>query len=115
MTIIKHSQTNKLTPSSSTTIWEYLMDEPSISGAVSKINGHYPEKGFAVNKISKELVYILTGNGEIVTESDKTSFTPGDVIFIDKHELFAWQGNFSMFMVAAPKFDPKQHIIKDDS
>ena len=111
MTIIKKSESNKVTPTSSTTIREYLMNEQAISGAVAEINGRYPEKGFAVNEVSKELVYILSGGGEIFSKSGKQSFVLGDVIFIDKHEQFAWKGNFSMFMVTTPKFDPKQHKI----
>ncbi len=87
------------------------MDEQTISGAVAEINGRYPKKGFAINEVCKELVYILSGNGSIITTSGETMFTQNDVIFIDKNEQFAWKGTFSMFMVTAPKFDPKQHKI----
>lgn len=113
MIVIKKKESNILIPSqSTTTISEYLMEEQAISGAVAEINGRYPEKGFAVNEICQELVYILSGNGTIITTSRKTSFTAGDVIFIDKNESFAWQGTFSMFMVTTPKFYPKQHVIR---
>lgn len=111
MIIIKKAESNTLIPSSLTTIHEYLMKEQAISGAVAEINGRYPEKGFAVNEICKELVYILSGNGSAITTSGETMFTQNDVVFIDKNESFAWQGTFSMFMVTMPKFDPKQHKI----
>src|SRR3989344_8584998 len=114
MIIIKKAESNKISPSLSTTVREYLMDEQAISGAVAEINGRYPEQGFAINKVSKELVYILTGNGEVITQSNKTEFGQGDVILIDKNEQFSWQGNFSMFMVTTPKFDSKQHKVHDD-
>ena len=114
MIIVKRSGKNIVIPTTTSIISEYLMDEPDISGAVAKINGRYPEKGFAVNEQSKELVYILSGNGIIFTQSNKQSFAPGDVVFINKNEQFAWQGTFSMFMVTTPKFDPEQHIIKDN-
>ena len=112
MQIVEKSETNKVNPTPGTTIHEYFIDEPSISGATTEINGRYPEVGFAVNEVSKELVYIISGNGHIITPSNETSFEQSDVIFINKNELFAWQGTFSMFMVTTPKFDPKQHIIK---
>lgn len=111
MQIVKKSETINVNPSPGTTIHEYFIDEPSISGATTEINGRYPERGFAVNEVSKELVYILSGKGAIVTKTGKSSFAPGAVIFIDKKEPFAWQGTFSMFMVTTPKFDPEQHKI----
>ena len=87
------------------------MDEIAISGAVAWINGRYPVKGYAVNEVSSELVYILSGKGKIVTKDNEEIFHEGDVIFIDTQELFAWEGDFTMFMTTAPKFDPKQHKI----
>lgn len=126
MLIIQKSYTNKLTPTASTVIREYLMKESAISGAVAEINGRYPDIGFAVNKRSKELVYIIQGTGKIHTKYEVKEFTQGDVVFIDRGELFAWEakpctdspkgksgtgGTFTMFMVTTPTFDPKQHII----
>ena len=111
MQIVKKSKTNNVYPSPGTTIHEYFIDELSINCATAEINGRYPESGFAMNEVSKELVYILSGKGAIVTKTGKSSFAPGDVIFIDKKEPFAWQGNFSMFMVTTPKFDSNQHKI----
>ena len=111
MRIIKKSLINNLTQTPSTVIQEYLMEEDAISGATAEIKGRYPEKGFAVNKISKELVYIIKGRGEIITKEKESEFGQGDVIFIDRDELFAWEGNFTMFMATTPKFDPTQHVI----
>lgn len=87
MQLIKKAETNTVTPSWSTTIREYLMDERAISGAVTEITGRYPEEGFAINELCKELVYILSGSGAIVTQSGEMTFAPGDIIFIDKDEL----------------------------
>ncbi len=94
-----------------TRITEYPMSEKNISGAVAEIHGRYPETGFALNKKSKELVYIMEGNGKIITEKETAEFSKGDVIYIDKNEKFAWDGNFTMFMATTPAFDPKQHKI----
>ena len=55
MNLVKKSQTNKFAACQSTTIFEYLMKDPEISGAVAKINGRYPETGFSLNEKSKEL------------------------------------------------------------
>lgn len=111
MTIIHPKDTHKVIASDTTTIWEYLMDEPSLSGAVAEINGRYPEKGFAANKISKELAFVISGRGTIITPKIKHTLEVGDVIFLDKGEQFAWEGTFSIFMVTSPKFNSHQHKI----
>ncbi len=113
MLIIKKSLTNNLSPISSTTIHEYLMEEQIISGAVAEIIGRYPEKGYAVNEVSRELVYIIEGKGIIITKDQKKEFDQGDVIFIDRGESFAWEGKFTMLMATTPKFYAKQHILID--
>ncbi len=87
------------------------MEEKNISGAVAEIHGRYPEKGFAVNETCKELVFIINGTGNIVTEKDNKSFVLGDTIFVDRGEKFYWQGDFTMFMATTPKFSPDQHKV----
>lgn len=111
MQLVTSKQTNVLHPTKSTAIFEYLMDEEGISGSVAEIHGRYPEEGFAVNEVCKELVFIINGTGDIVTEKDNTSFVVGDSIFIDRGEKFYWQGNFTMFMATTPTFSPDQHKV----
>ncbi len=111
MQVIKHTDTNKLAASSSTSIWEYLTHDQDISGAVAKINGRYPETGFAMNEVSKELVYVLEGNGSVIRKDGSVKISKGDVILLQPNELFAWSGTLTLFMATAPTFDPKQHKI----
>ncbi len=100
-----------LQPTQSTTIKEFSTDNPHLSGATANINGRYPENGFAQNEICKEMVYILSGNGKIITESGTGAFETGDGIYIDAKEKYYWEGNFTMFMATAPKFSADQHKI----
>lgn len=111
MLIVKKSQANIVKASKSTTILEYLMHDKHLSGAISRINGLYPEKGFAVNEICRELAYVISGAGELVTKDKKVLFSTGDVLFIDCSEQFCWKGNFKIFMVTSPKFTQEQHKI----
>ncbi|MBI3956108.1 hypothetical protein HY339_02535 [Candidatus Gottesmanbacteria bacterium] len=112
MTIIQSSEANKVQASASTTVWEYFMDDAVVSGAVAEINGRYPEKGFAINSVSKELAFVISGHGHVLSPKAQHTITIGDVIFLDKGERFAWQGTVTIFMVTTPKFDPKQHSVK---
>lgn len=111
MTIIQSSQTKKIQATPTTTIWEFIMEEKSISGAIAEIKDRYPEMGFVVNKVSKELAFVLSGSGYVITPTTKRPIGVGDLIFLDKEESFAWEGALTLFMANTPKFDPKQHII----
>ena len=110
MQIVKYKQIRKVTPTLTTTIWEYDTTDPSISGAVAQINGRYPESGFAVNGF-KELVFVISGNGFIVTPKERKEIDLGDEILIDQNEKYSWEGNMTLFMATTPKFDPKQHKV----
>lgn len=114
MTIIQSSKTKKIQATPTTAIWEFVMKEKAISGAIEEIKDRYPEKSFAVNKKSKELAFVLSGEGYIVTPTQKRPIHVGDLIFVDKGDLFAWEakGALTLFMANTPKFYPEQHQVK---
>jgi hypothetical protein len=80
-----------------------------IDGALISVNGRYPDSGFLVNEINKELVYVTSGTGKLLSRSGEQDFGTGDVIFIDNREEFAWSGSFEGFFATTPRFDPAQH------
>ncbi len=110
MQIVKHTEIRKVTPTPSTTIWEYDTKDETISGAVAQINGRYPQTGFAQNGF-KELVFVISGDGYIVTPDSRKEIDLGDEILLDKNENYAWEGSVTLFMATTPKFDPKKHKI----
>ncbi len=112
MQIVKYTEINKVSPSPATVIWEYPTNDKNISGAVAHINGRYPEKGFALNTKFKELVFVLSGSGFIVTPNERNEIDVGDEILLGANEKYAWDGGMTLFMATTPKFDPKQHKIK---
>jgi len=63
------------------------------------------------NEKSKELVYVIEGNGRIIQTNKEITIQIGDVILLNHNEKFAWEGNMKIFMVTVPKFDPQQHKI----
>ncbi len=112
MNIIPSSESKKIQATPTTTIWEFTMDDKSLSSAVSQINGRYPEQGFAINEICKEIAFVVSGSGHVITPHQARPINIGDLIFLDKRESFAWEGSLTLFMATTPKFDPKQHVIK---
>jgi len=114
MEIIKNIDKRIVKPTGSITIYEYDTNEDSISGAIAIINGRYPEKGYVTNEIIKELVYIVDGSGKLITPNKVTDFSKGDILFLDCKEIYAWEGNTTIFMATTPKFDPDQHKEIDE-
>jgi len=110
MQIVKHTEIRKVTPAKSATVWEYDTKDTTISGAVAEITDRYPEQGFAQNGF-KELVFVISGNGFLITPTERKEIDLGDEILIDKNEKYAWEGNMTLFMATTPKFDPKKHKI----
>jgi hypothetical protein len=112
MQIVKSNTIHQIQEDSTTTIWEYPTEDKDINGAVAKINGRNPEKGFFVNAF-KELVFVLSGSGFIISPTDRKEIDVGDEIFLDKNEKYAWEAKSMTFFIATtPKFDQKKHIIK---
>lgn len=87
----------------------YPAGSADIDGAVITVSGRYPSEGFLTNDICKELVYIVSGTGILLSPSETVRFNEGDVVFIDKNETFAWDGSFVGFFATTPRFDPGQH------
>ena len=112
MQIVKSDTIHQVKEDNLTTIWEYPTIDKDINGAVAKINGRNPEKGFFVNAF-KELAFVLSGNGFVVTPKVRKEIDVGDEILIDTNEQYAWEaGSMTLFMATTPAFDPKKHIIK---
>ena len=109
MEIVKENQKRTLHPLPSLTVYEYDMHEPSIGGGTALLQGRYPEKGFVTNEKTKELVYILSGEGKLLTPDREIELSAGDMVLINIGDLYAWRGNMSLHMSNTPKFDPQQH------
>jgi len=109
MEIVREKQKRTLKPLPQLMLHEYDMHDPALGGGIAELKGRYPDKGFVTNTGTKELVYILSGQGKILTPKNETALSAGDMVLIDKNEIYAWDGTMSLYMANAPKFDPAQH------
>ena len=110
MKIVKREDAVKIQNSDQCHVLEYPFDEKDINGSVIAINGRYPESGYAMNEVCKEIVYIIKGSGTLgLADGSTSTFSEGDSLFIDTNEKFYWQGNFESYMVCTPAFYPEQH------
>ena len=111
MKIIRKKETQVFKNSGACTAIEYPMDDKDINGAVIELNGRYPDKGFAVNEISKEMAYVIEGSGKVVVENKEFVVENGDLVLINPNEQFYWEGKMTIFMPCAPAWSPDQYKI----
>lgn len=65
-----------------------------------------------MNEISKEMIYVLEGSGEICLVDGIIEFTEGDAILIDKNEKYYWDSEYcKVAMICTPAWTEKQHKL----
>ena len=79
---------------------EYSFGDKDIDVGVATITGRYPEKGYCMNLVSKELIYIIEGNGTIYFEKEKVHFSKGDSILIEPKEKYYWEAQYCVVSMA---------------
>lgn len=112
MQIIKKDRAVKGTNSDKCKTLEYSFNDKDIDLGIATITGRYPESGFCVNTISKELIYIIDGNGNLYFENDSVEFEKGDSILIDSNEKFYWDSTYCIVSLSCtPAWNEEQYKI----
>ncbi len=106
---ITRSHAKEINNSKTCQVIEYPFDERDINGSVISVNGRYPESGYVINEICKEVVYIISGKGSLTTVKNTAEFSEGDSLYIGAGEKYFWEGNFESYMACTPAFYPEQH------
>lgn len=112
MELIKAEEANKGANSEVCKTLEYSFSDKSLDLGIATITSRYPKDGYCVNLISKELVYVLNGEGELYIKDKVISFKKGDAILIDKNEEYYWKANYcEIALVCTPAFQKSQYKI----
>ncbi len=74
MEIIKFEDAMKAANSDKCKVTEYSFDKKDIDFGIATITGRYPEKGYCMNLISEELIYVMDGNGILNFENKNIPF-----------------------------------------
>ena len=91
---------------------EYSFGDKDIDIGVATITGRYPESGYCVNLVSKELVYILEGSGKLYFEDQTIDFSESDAILIENNKKYYWETNYcKVSMTCTPAWSPEQHKV----
>lgn len=111
MKIIKEENAEKFNYADTSAVLEYsiALNEKNMDFCTNKINGRYPMEGYCSNLECEELCYILEGEGTInKRNSEPIAFKKGDVIFINKKDIYYWKGDFKLAIVYSPAWSKEQ-------
>lgn len=110
MKIVKQKQAQKFEYATTSSVLDYSMklNEKNMDFCINSINGRYPERGYCSNLECEELCYILDGRGTIFKRDNSIEFEKGDIVFINKKDVYYWQGNFKVALVCSPAWSKEQ-------
>ena len=109
MKIIRKNQIVRFEHGAACAALEYPVNDSDINVAIIELNGRYPEKGCAMNEISKELAYVMEGSGKVIVENNEFEVGVGDLVLINPGEKFLWVGKMKLFMPCTPAWSPDQY------
>ena len=112
MQFIKKSNAVKGANSDKCKTLEYSFKDKEMDLGIATITGRYPENGFCVNTISKELIYVLDGNGKLYFENNCIEFEEGDSILINSNEKYYWDSTYCIVsMTCTPAWNEEQYKL----
>lgn len=112
MQVIKKSNAIRGTNSDKCETLEYSFNDKDIDLGIATITGRYPESGYCVNIISKELIYVLDGKGKLYFENSCIEFEKGDSILINLNEKYYWDSTYCIIsMACTPAWTSEQHKL----
>lgn len=112
MEIIKSIDAYKKSNSSKCQTTEYSFKDKSMDLGISTIKGRYPEKGYCINLVSKELIYVLAGSGKLCLEDELITFTEGDSLLISNNEKYYWESKYcKIAIISSPAWNIEQYKI----
>lgn len=113
MKLVKPDQTKVYKNSEACTSIEYPLGDKDINGAVIRLNGRYPEKGYVTNEVCKEMAYVIEGAGTLTVSQETHEIKQGDVMLLLPGEKYYFEGQLTMFMPCSPAWYPEQHKQTD--
>lgn len=108
---VASQQAQKFENGPTCTVFEYGGDA-DISGAIAEINGRYPESGWSFNTAVKEMVFVLSGEGKIVTRKGEKPLAKDTMVLLETNEQYYFEGNaLRIFMPTTPAWTPDQYRV----
>ena len=91
-------------------VFEYNLCYKDIDWCIAEVSGRFPDKGWVMNTVCKEMVYIISGSGKIVIDGKgETHFETGDVVLVEPNEKYYWVAKAKLGITCSPTWYPEQH------
>lgn len=91
---------------------EYSFQDKDIDLGIATITGRYPVEGYALNTVSKELVYVLEGEATLYFEDRLVEFKKGDAILIEPNDKYYYDTKYAkLALTCTPAWSVEQHKI----
>lgn len=112
MKVIKYNNALKGKNSDKCKTLEYSFMDKEIDLGIATISGRYPDEGYGMNLVSKELVYVIEGSGTLNFEKEKIEFSKGDSILIEPNEKYYYDTKHCVIsMTCTPAWSIEQHKL----
>ncbi len=112
MKVIRYENALKGKNSDNCKTLEYSFRDKDIDLGIATISGRYPDKGYGVNLVSKELIYVIEGSGTLNFENEKIEFSTGDSILIEPNEKYYYDTEYcKISMSCTPAWSMEQHKL----
>jgi mannose-6-phosphate isomerase-like protein (cupin superfamily) len=111
--IVKKSNRKKYLNSLKCTSYEYDHKDKDINISLAILDGRYPDEGYVMNKVCKEIVYIVGGKGRMEIDGKGFPVAPGDSIFIKPGQKYYYDGKLEMVATCHPTWYAEQHVLCD--
>ena len=114
MEVIKYDNALKGKNSDKCKTLEYSFNDKEIDLGIATINGRYPDCGYGVNLVSKELIYVIEGKGKLNFENKIVEFSKGDSILIEPNEKYYFDTDYCVIsLTCTPAWSPEQYKLID--
>ena len=116
MKVVKKNEAKNIRNSDTSKLLEYSigLKDKDIDFCINTISGRYPKIGYCTNEKCKEICYVLEGKGTLNKEDEMVNFEAGDVILIDKNEIYYWNGDCEIIMICTPAWYKEQCKFLED-
>lgn len=83
------------------------------SVATIEMDGVYPEKGFSINDVCTETIFVLEGELEVEYKGEWHTLKPHDMIMLEPNNTYRIKGKGKAMVIISPSWDSNQnHIIE---
>lgn len=108
--LIKKRNRIKSENTKNSTAYVYPFGDTKIDLAFIEVNGRYPEAGSVTNRVVRETVFVVKGNGRVVIDDVEHLLEDNDALLILPNQKYFFDGRFKLVVSCSPAWYSKQHV-----